>query len=284
MAKTTPVTRAKLEAVARRAALAGAAITVKYYEKGLTPQYKGDVNLVTKADLESQKAVVKILHSAFPSHDILAEEQELGHGKDMKGPIWICDPLDGTTNYAHGYPLYAVSLAYREGGETLLGLTYLPILKELFIAHRGKGATRNGKKIHVSKANNLSRSLLATGFPYDRRTSEDNNLNYFSYFEMAAQCVRRSGAATVDLAYVACGRFEGFWEQRLAPWDIVAGMLMVEEAGGKISDFRGRLLTDLTCGEIVASNTTLHPAIVNGIFEARKYPIPGDIRRIRLAY
>lgn len=259
----------KLEKAARLAASRGAAILRKYYAKRLTITFKGEIDLVTEADIASQKAIVETLGSAFPKHAILAEEDAAGHDQSLEGPIWVVDPLDGTTNFAHGFPMFGISIAYREGGETLFGLVYHPLLDELFLAHRGEGATLNGKKIRISHHEALSQSLLATGFPYDRRTNPDNNLDYFSYFELAAQCVRRAGSAALDLANLAVGRFDGFWEPKLAPWDVAAGILLVEEAGGKISDYSGDVLTDLRCGEIVASNGRIHKEILTGIATVR---------------
>jgi myo-inositol-1(or 4)-monophosphatase len=266
--------RQDLERIATQAALKGAAIHLKFYEKGLKPTFKGEVNLVTRADYESQKAIVGTIAKAFPSHDFLGEEENLGHNKSMDGPIWIIDPLDGTTNYAHAFPMFGVSIGFRVGGETTFGLVYHPLLKELFIAHKGKGTKRNGKKVRVSKNATLNRSLLATGFPYDRRTSAENNLNYFIHFEMAAQCVRRAGAAAIDLAYISCGRVDGFWEAKLSPWDITAGILLTEEAGGKVTDYSGKPLTDLWGGEIVASNGLVHDEILQVMRNASRSPIP----------
>ncbi len=248
----------ELEKGARKAAEAGAKILRKYYESGLTAKFKGDVNLLTKADLESQQAIVRILSKTFPSHEILAEEDAASHGRSLDGPIWVIDPLDGTTNYAHGFPMFVVSIGFRDEGKNQFGLIYHPLLDELFIAHRGKGAKLNGKKISVSRINDLSKSLLATGFPYDRRSSRENNLNLFCRFELESQCVRRAGAAALDLAMVACGRIDGFWEPKLAPWDVCAGSLLVEEAGGKVTDYQGQPLHDLWCGEIIASNGKIH--------------------------
>ncbi len=275
-----PVTRSKIQETAVRAAMDGAKIITRLYETGLKAQHKGVVDLVTQADLSSQKAIVKVLARAFPSHDILAEEEKFGHDRSLEGPIWVIDPLDGTTNYSHGFPMFAISIAYREGGQTQFGLAYHPLLKELFIAHRGKGARLNGRKIAVSKTDQLHLSLLATGFPYNRRTSPENNLNLFCYFEMAAQCVRRAGAAVLDLANLSCGRFDGFWEPNLAPWDIAAGSLLVEEAGGKVTDYSGKPITDLRCGEMLASNGKVHDEMLAAIQAARKFHIPNHAKTI----
>jgi myo-inositol-1(or 4)-monophosphatase len=260
----------KIEATAKRAALRAALVQRRYYEKRFTVSFKGDVNLVTDADLLSQEVIVATIGRAFPQHQILAEEGALGHQQPLTGPIWVIDPLDGTTNFAHGFPVFGISIAFIDRGVPQFGLAYHTLLKEMFIAHRGKGAKLNGKKIHVSKIKQLNRSLLATGFPYDRRTSNDNNLDFFCRFEVASQCVRRAGAAVIDLVNVACGRLEGFWEPKLAPWDIAAGSLIVEEAGGQISDYSGRPIHDLWCGEIIASNALIHREMVKTISSVRQ--------------
>jgi len=270
LATLNKISPRQLERVAVRASQRAATILRKYYRSGAASVHKGAVNLLTKADVESQNIIVKTLQSAFPSHSILAEENEQGHKESLDGPIWVVDPLDGTTNFAHGFPVFAISIAFREHGEMKFALVHQPILHELFLAHRGRGATLNGKKIHVSRQDDFSKTLLATGFPYDRRTSPENNLDLFGYFELKALCVRRAGAAAVDLAYLACGRFDGFWEPKLAPWDIAAGMLLVEEAGGIVSDYRGAPLSDLWCNEIVAANNSaIHHELVEGIGAVR---------------
>lgn len=253
----------ELEKVAHLAAEKAGQIIRGHYETGLVARHKGEIDLVTQADEESQAVIVETLRKAFPTHQILAEEGALGHGEALEGPIWVVDPLDGTTNFAHGFPLFAISIGFREHGKNHFGLIHVPLLNEWFIAHRGKGASLNGQPISVSRVATVSQSLLATGFPYDRRNSPVNNLNYFCHFEMAAMCVRRAGAAAVDLAYVACGRFDGFWELKLAPWDICAGSLLVEEAGGIVTDFQGNSLTDLWCGELLAGNPAVHQEMLH---------------------
>jgi myo-inositol-1(or 4)-monophosphatase len=260
----------ELEGVARRAALRAAAIQKKYYERRFRVMLKGVVNLLTDADLESQKAIVATIKKAFPQHDVLAEEEKLGHTQSLDGPIWVIDPLDGTTNFAHGFPMFGISIAFRDSGRTQFGLVYQPLLKEMFVAHRGKGTTLNGRRLRVSRTKKFDQSLLATGFPYDRRTSPENNLDLFSHFEMTSQCVRRAGAATLDLANLAAGRFDGFWEPKLAPWDVAAGILLVEEAGGRVTTYSGAPLTDLWCGEIVASNGRIHNQMIESIRRVRK--------------
>ncbi len=258
----------KREEVATLAAMRAGRIQRKFYEGPLDVMRKGEVDLLTQVDLRSQEVILKTLRKAFPQDAFLAEENQEGHHASLKGPIWVIDPLDGTTNYAHGFPFFAVSIAFREHGTTQFGLIYQPLLRELFIAHRGRGATRNGKPIHVSRSPKVAESLLATGFPYDRRISPRNNLDLFHHFELAALCVRRAGAAALDLAYVAAGRLDGFWEPKLSAWDVAAGILMVQEAGGRVTDYRGKLVRDLWGGEVVASNGRIHREMVKATLNA----------------
>lgn len=200
-------------------------------------RYKGEINLVTEADLLSEAFIKDRIRRSFPGHDILAEESP-GTAKGSRFR-WIIDPLDGTTNYAHGYPIFCVSIALEVEGEIRLAAVYNPLLKELFVAQKGEGASLNGSPLAVSRTTDLSRGLLGTGFPYDLREARDNNMNYFQALAMSAQAVRRSGAAALDLAYVAAGRFDGFWELRPMPWDAAAGWLLVTEAGGAVTDIFG---------------------------------------------
>ena len=216
---------------------------------------KGEVNLVTEVDLAAEDLIVSRLNAAFPGHSILAEER---HAQAAPGlHRWIVDPLDGTTNYAHGYPVFAVSIALEIDGEMEFGVVYDPNLQELFTACRGKGATLNGTPIGVSRTCSLDASLLATGFPYDIRTSEENNLENFKRFALSTQGIRRPGSAALDLCYVACGRFDGYWELKLHPWDCAAGYLLVREAGGRVTNFRGERgsIYERKC---IASNVLIH--------------------------
>jgi myo-inositol-1(or 4)-monophosphatase len=200
-------------------------------------RYKGEINLVTEADLLSETLITERIRHSFPGHDILAEESpETKHGSGFR---WIIDPLDGTTNYAHGYPIFCVSIALEVEGEILLAAVYNPMLKELFMAQKGEGASLNGSPLAVSRTTDLSKGLLGTGFPYDLRENRNNNMNYFRALAMSAQAIRRAGAAALDLAYVAAGRFDGFWELRPSPWDTAAGWLLVTEAGGVVTDLFG---------------------------------------------
>ncbi len=222
-------------------------------------EYKGEIDLVTEMDKEAESIVIARLTREFPEYGILAEERE---EVETNSPYqWIIDPLDGTTNYAHGYPVFCVSIALRHKEMVLLGVVYDPVHEELFVAERENGATLNERPITVSETDSLSRSLLATGFPYDIRRSKENNLDHFCNFALKAQAIRRAGSAALDLCYVACGRFDGFWELKLKPWDVAAGYLMVEEAGGMVTDLEGRPF-DIHAGEIAASNGRIHGEMI----------------------
>jgi len=221
--------------------------------------YKGAVDLVTPFDLGAQEIVVGRLGAAFPSHGFLAEEGLARPGSsDCR---WIIDPLDGTTNFAHGLPIFSVSAALECAGRLVLGLVYDPMRDEMFRAEAGRGAALNGVPVRVSAVSELGRSLLATGFPYDVRSSVVNNLDHWGRFIVRAQAIRRCGSAALDLCYVACGRFDGFWELKLKPWDMAAGVLMVAEAGGRVSDFEGRPFT-LDAPGLVATNGRVHDPII----------------------
>ncbi|MCP2520808.1 inositol monophosphatase [Candidatus Aminicenantes bacterium AC-335-K20] len=222
-------------------------------------EYKGEVNLVTEYDKEAQELIYSKLSSAFPEHGFLGEE-DLEKRGDYEFR-WIIDPLDGTTNYAHGYPVFCVSIALEHRDRIILGVVYNPMLDELFWAIEGRGAYLNNRKIKVSSTKELDKSLLATGFPYDLRESKNNNINHFNNFILKVQAVRRGGSAALDLCYVACGRLDGFWELKLFPWDIAGGMLIVKEAGGKVSDFRGNEI-DPYAKEILASNGFIHSQMI----------------------
>jgi myo-inositol-1(or 4)-monophosphatase len=218
--------------------------------------FPGD--LVTEADQQSEKVILHFLSEHFPDHQILAEESGLSAKKSEF--IWAIDPLDGTTNYAHQYPMFAVSIGLMHHNEPILGVVYNPITEELFQAAKGLGATLNHKQISVSRVSALKDSLLATGFAYDRRETSVNNYAEFCHFTHLTQGVRRAGAASLDLAYVACGRLDGYWERGLKPWDIAAGAVLVKEAGGHISDYRLGPL-QLEKGRILATNGHLQSAM-----------------------
>ena len=218
---------------------------------------KGDINLVTEADLASEALITERIRSHFPKHSILAEEA--GDTVVIEGEgdwKWIIDPLDGTTNYAHGYPCFCVTIALERAGEIVLGVTYDPTRDELFAAEKGGGATLNGKAIHVSATDELGNSLLVTGFPYDIKYRTDI-ARHLTDFLLSTRGVRRDGSAAIDLAYVACGRFDGFWEEGLNPWDVAAGVLLIEEAGGAVSGYDGSRLS-IYRPPIAASNGMIH--------------------------
>lgn len=217
--------------------------------------YKNPIDLVTTADRASEALIVSIIRRSFPDDDIMAEESQ--DQRTSSARRWIIDPLDGTTNFAHGFPVWCVSIAFEEQGVVRAGAVYNPNLKEMFTAARGGGAFLNGRRIRVSGQRELVRSLLATGFPYDVHTSREDNLNHFRRFIKRAQAVRRPGSAAIDLAYLACGRFDGFWEIKLKPWDAAAASLMVSEAGGKVTDFQGRRHS-IYFPECLAANRYLH--------------------------
>jgi myo-inositol-1(or 4)-monophosphatase len=215
----------------------GGAVLAKHFGK-VSYRTKGRANLVTVADLESQKVVLDAIRRAFPQDDYKAEEDEVRLTGAER--LWLIDPLDGTTNYSHGYPASCVSIGLLRNGEPELGGVYDPSRKELFLAERGKGTTLNGKRVHVSKTRRVADSLLITGFGYDRAERPDFYLSRFKAFLTKCHDVRRSGSAALDMSWIAAGRADGFWEFSLSPWDVAAGWLLVKEAGGMVSDFSGR--------------------------------------------
>jgi myo-inositol-1(or 4)-monophosphatase len=242
---------------------AGAVLTDRL-GRALQVSNKGDIDLVTEADLASEKLIIERIKSHYPRHAILAEESgatdgiELVSGKtDWK---WIIDPLDGTTNFAHGYPCFCVSIAVERAGAIEIGVVYNPTRDETFAAERGQGATLNERPMRVSTVDDLNAAMLCTGFPYNVR-ERPNFTRDFANFTMTAQAVRRDGAAALDLAYVACGRFDGFWEEGLSPWDTAAGILLIQEAGGRVSDFTGAPL-DIYTPQVLASNGLIHDDMI----------------------
>jgi myo-inositol-1(or 4)-monophosphatase len=231
----------------------------KIEEKG----YAGD--LVTEADKQSEKQILQILKRHVPQHRILTEES--GYlGLEKSEYLWAIDPLDGTTNYAHGYPIAAVSVGLLINGQPQVGAVYNPFRDELFRAAKGLGATRNRRPIQVSQISELSKSLLVSGFAYDRRETADNNYAEFCYLTHLTQGVRRSGSAALDLCDVACGRIDGYWERGIKPWDITAGMILLEEAGGKISAYNGSPLV-MDSGRILATNGWLHSSLSDALMQ-----------------
>ena len=237
-----------------------------------TPEisYKGDVDIVTQADKRSEQQIVRRLTELFPEHSIAAEE---GTGREQESEFrWHVDPLDGTTNFAHGYPCFCVSIALAQGDSLLAAVVFNPFYDELFAAAKGQGATLNGKPIHVSKARTLATSLLCTGFPVQNRQLSPN-LQFYGEFTMRSHGVRRDGSAALDLAYVAAGRFDGFWEFGLRKWDTAAGVLLIEEAGGKVSDFAGEAYR-LGGPVILATNGLIHEEMRNAAAEISKRAVP----------
>ncbi|MCI0405111.1 MAG: inositol monophosphatase, partial [candidate division Zixibacteria bacterium] len=238
-------------------------------KRGFSIELKGEINLVTSADQKAEALISSRLKKSFPEFDLLAEEGAGSPGRMNADALWVVDPLDGTTNFAHRLPIYAVSIALWEKGKPVLGVVYHPALDELFWAVKGKGAFLNKKRIAVSRTTDPNSALLSTGFPYDLRQSRENNLDYFEAFATRVRAIRRMGAAALDIAWTAAGRFDGFWELKLYPWDIAAALLMVSEAGGKLSDFEGGVL-ELATPNVVASNARLHTFILTVIEECRR--------------
>ena len=228
-------------------------------KRDLNIVHKGEINLVTDVDHACEKEIVGLIQGTYPQHDILAEEGS-GVRKDSEYK-WIIDPLDGTTNYTHGYPLFCTSIALEYRGEIVVGAVYEPSLDEMFLAEKGGGATCNGTTLRVSEVDKVSHALLCTGFAYNIKETANNNLNHFRNFLLRAQAVRRDGVAAVDLCYVAMGRFDGFWELNLFPWDMAAGVLILREAGGKITTFSGSSF-DIYQKDILATNGRVHGEMV----------------------
>ncbi|MEK7748007.1 MAG: inositol monophosphatase family protein [Nitrospirota bacterium] len=237
--------------------------------RGLTISYKGNLNLVTQIDTLSEQTIVANIRKHFRHHQILAEE---GHNYESTSPYrWVIDPLDGTTNYAHRFPYFCVSIAVEFEGVVFFGVIYDPVHEELFVAERGCGVTLNNQPISVSPTRLLRESLLVTGFAYTVQTDKNNNLDHFSRFLMRAQAIRRMGSAALDLCYVACGRFDGFWELNLNPWDTAAGFLIVTEAGGAVTNFAGAPFL-IDSPEILATNGKIQQAMQEVLMMKGKEP------------
>jgi myo-inositol-1(or 4)-monophosphatase len=224
----------------------------------LRVRYKGEVDLVTETDEVAEGVIREVLLGAYPSYGMLGEEG--GETAGEEDARWIVDPLDGTTNYAHGLPMFAVSIALEKAGEVVLGVVHDPIADETFVAERGRGARLNDESISVSETDRLVRALVVTGFPYDR-DEVPAAVDLFGRFSVRAQGMRRLGSAALDLCYVAAGRLDAYYERGIHAWDVAAACLILEEAGGTVSDYKGRTF-DLEGGELVASNGPLHPALV----------------------
>ncbi len=235
--------------------------------QGISIDYKGRIDLLTEADVQAEKLIVKHLKAHYPAHCFLTEEQGQLEGED-KAYQWIIDPLDGTTNFAHGFPTFSVSIALKLGEEVIVGVVNDVSRSELFYAEKGSGAFMNNARIKVSTVDTLERSLLATGFGYDIQTNPDNNIAEFTAFLQCAQGVRRPGSAAIDLCNVACGRFDGFWEARLRIWDVAAGVLIAQEAGGKVTDYSGQAHR-LDSPHILATNGRLHDEMIEILKTAR---------------
>jgi myo-inositol-1(or 4)-monophosphatase len=281
---------AKAETIAREAG----ALLREYFHRGVRTEYKGDVDLVTEADRASEKLITERLGVAFPAHGVYGEE---GTRSGLESEYrWYVDPLDGTTNFAHGFPVFCVvlgcerrakGLAANEDGEMVAGVIYDPLRDEMFTAERGGGAQLNGKPIHVSRTKKLEEALVATGFP-SRKRHESPNVHFYQEFTLRSHGARRAGSAAIDLAYVAAGRLEAFWEFKLNPWDTSAGYLIVEEAGGKVTHFDGSKFT-LDSREVLATNGLVHEEMVRlfeDMFAGRNLepiPTPAEFRARRLA-
>jgi myo-inositol-1(or 4)-monophosphatase len=247
-----------MSAVAREAG----ALLMDFFRQRVKIEYKGEADLVTAADRASEKLILERIRTRWPDHDIVGEEgARIETGADYR---WYIDPLDGTTNFAHGFPVFCVSLGLTFRGERKAGVLYDPTRDELFSAERGKGAYLNGTRLEVSKTPRLCESLVATGFPSHKR-HKNPNIFFYHVVTLRSHGVRRAGSAALDLASVACGRFDGFWEFNLNPWDTCAGVLIVEEAGGKVSGFHGEPV-GVTDRDVVASNGVIHGEMLE-VFE-----------------
>src|SRR5580704_18376757 len=246
---------AEIEKVAIRAARDAGRVHMKWLSRTSVTRKSNAIDLVTEADQESEATVIEILQRSFPAHAILAEES--GANAHTSEHRWIIDPLDGTTNFAHTFPQFCVSIAYERRGRIQCAVILDVFKKELFIAGRGKGARLNGKPLRVSQVRRLDLALLATGFPYDRRERRRFYLAFWEAFMLRTHGVRRTGSAALDLAWVACGRVDAFWEFGLKPWDVAAGALLVDEAGGRVTNMDGSRL-DLAGAQILASNRRVH--------------------------
>ena len=241
--------------IAEKAARLSGKLLLEKFRLGRIVEKKGRIDLVTDADRESEDLIREIILNKYPSHSFIAEESP--QTAIQSEFVWLVDPLDGTTNYAHKFPVYCVSIGLLIDGRLSVACIYNPNLDECFTAVVGQGAFCNYEAIHVSKTTTLEDSLLATGFPYDIRESSKNNLREFAFFAVSARAVRRVGSAALDLAYTASGIFDGFWEFKLKPWDMAAGILLVLEAGGTVTNYRGQQFS-LSAGEILATNGLIH--------------------------
>ncbi|WP_299406569.1 inositol monophosphatase family protein [Acaryochloris sp. IP29b_bin.148] len=253
--------------ISTEAALAGGAVLQQYWGKLNNIQEKRPGDLVTEADQAAEQAVLEVIGRHFPQHQILAEES--GHQGNQDSPyLWAIDPLDGTTNYAHQYPFSATSIALLINGVPEVGVVFDPFHQELFRAATGLGATRNRHPIQVSQTPSLANSLLVTGFAYDRRETTDNNYAEFCHLTHLTQGVRRGGSASIDLAYIACGRLDGYWERGLSTWDIAAGIVLVKEAGGRVTAY-DQSPQQLASGRLLATNGHIHTALSQELMQVQ---------------
>jgi len=243
--------------VMRQAILSAGQLLMDYFVRPLKVDIKNNnqIDLVTEADKKAEKVIITSIQKQFPDHSILSEED--GSKNNSSPYCWIIDPLDGTVNFTHSLPIFTISIALHKDNQPIMGMIYDPSRQELFEAIKGNGAKLNHNPIKVSNAQTIGKSLLCTGFPYDRRQNPDNNHDLFVHFNMLSRGVRRLGSAALDLCYVACGRWDGFWEKRLKIWDLAAGSLIVEEAGGKVTDLNGDNLY-IQSGDILAANPIMH--------------------------
>lgn len=251
------------------------ALLANYYERRPAYELKGEFDLVTEADRNSEKLVVERLRAHFPSHAIVAEEG--GGVKNSSEYTWYVDPLDGTTNFAHSFPMFNVTLGLARAGEVIAGVVYDPIRQEMFSAERGAGAYLNSRRIRVSGAKKLADSLASTGFP-SRKRHANVNIHFYYQLAMATHGVRRTGSAAIDLAYVSCGRLDFFWEFGLNPWDMAAGTLLVEEAGGRVTDMNGGAHSVVASKNLLVDNGAVHDEVLEifgEIFRGQfRYPMP----------
>lgn len=264
--------------IATEAALAAGAVLQSYFGKLNAIAEKGRPgDLVTEADQASEAVILEVLHRHLPHHAILAEESgKLGNSESEY--LWAIDPLDGTTNYAHQYPFFAASIGLIVAGVPQVGVIFDPFHNELFRAAQGLGATCNRRSIQVSQTTQLSKSLLVTGFAYDRRETADNNYAEFCHLTHLTQGVRRSGSAALDLAHVACGRVDGYWERGIAPWDVAAGVILLTEAGGKVTAYNGSPL-NIQSGKILATNGHIHASLSQELLQVPPLSAWGDYNR-----
>jgi myo-inositol-1(or 4)-monophosphatase len=255
-----------------RAARAAGDIIKQDFGKPMDIAFKDRVNPVTETDLKAERAILTIVNEAFPTHAVMAEES--AQAESEAEYLWIADPMDGTTNFTHGYPCVAVSIALYHNNKPLVGVVFNPLHDELFAAERGKGSSLNGSPLHVSATDSLERSLLCTGFPYRLREEPADVFPVFEKISLLAQGIRRDGSAAIDICYVAAGRFDGFWERGLRPWDTAAGLLILEEAGGRATDYSGNAFHPFL-KEVVVSNGLIHDELLRAMSQSVSFTTKG---------